>query len=47
MENYMFSMRRSLIRMKIEDFGSIRGNGKKYQNTGSRKSNGLTKSQEN
>ena len=24
-ESYLFSMRRSLIRMKIEDFGSMRG----------------------
>ena len=47
MENYLFSMRRSLIRMKIEDFGSMRGNGKKYQNTGFQKSNGKMKNREN
>lgn len=36
-----------ILKRRIEDFGSIRGNGKKYQNTGSQKSNGLTKSREN
>lgn len=39
-------MRRNLIKMKIEDFGSIKENGEKYQNIGFQKSNGKMKNQE-